>query len=307
MIADNSQNPTQKIALNLWFDHQAEEAARFYASLFEDSQVGDVSRYDKAMAEISGRPEGSAMTVAFTLAGQNFVGLNGGPEFQLNPSISLFVYCDSEAEVDNLFAGLATGGQILMPLQKYPFSEKYAWLQDRYGVSWQLYLGRRRGPKIAYSLLFVGKQCGHAEEAIQLYTSVFEDGRIEGISRYGRDAAPEIEGTVEHASFWLDGQEFMAMDSNREHNFAFNEALSFIVHCESQTEVDYFWNKLTAEGEEQPCGWLKDKFGVSWQIVPTVLADLLQGGDAVRVGRVMGSLLQMQKIDIAQLQQAYAE
>jgi predicted 3-demethylubiquinone-9 3-methyltransferase (glyoxalase superfamily) len=257
------------------------------------------------MAEISGRPEGSAMTVSFTLAGQNFVALNGGPEFQLNPSISLFVYCDTEAEIDRLFARFAEGGQILMPLQQYPFSEKYAWLQDRYGVSWQLYLGSPRGPKIAFSLLFVGEQCGHAEEAMQLYTSVFADGRIEGISRYGRDAAPEIEGSIQHASFWLEGQEFMAMDSNLAHNFAFNEALSFIINCENQTEVDYFWNKLTAEGEEQPCGWLKDKFGVSWQIVPTALTNLLQG-DPARVGRVTEALLQMQKIDIEQLQQAYA-
>ncbi len=306
MTAGNSQHPAQKIALNLWFDHQAEEAARFYGSLFENSQIGDVSRYDKVMAEISGRPEGSALTVSFTLAGQEFVGLNGGPQFQFNPSVSLFVYCDTKAEVDRLFAALAEGGEILMPLQKYPFSDWYAWLQDRYGVSWQLYLGSPRGSKIAFSLLFVNEQCGHAEEAMQLYTSVFENGRIEGISRYGRDAAPEIEGTVQHASFWLEGQEFMAMDSNQEHNFAFNEAMSIIINCDNQAEVDYFWDKLTAGGEEQPCGWLKDKFGVSWQVVPTALIELMQGEDAAGVVRMSEKLLQMRKIDIGELQQAYA-
>lgn len=305
MTNNQEQKMAPKITLNLWFNAQAEEAARFYTSLFQNSNLGEVARYDKATAEISGQPEGSAMVVPFELEGQHFVGLNGGPEFQFSPSISLFAYCHTEAEVDDLFAQLSDGGAILMPLQKYPFSEKYAWLQDKYGVSWQLYLGDPQGQKIAYSLLFVGKQSGKAEEAMQFYTSLFANGRIAGISRYGQNDSPEVPGTVQHASFWLEGQEFMAMDSNLAHNFTFNEALSFIVDCKDQEEVDYFWGQLTAAGEEQPCGWLKDKFGVSWQIVPRILTELMQDKDSRKAERVTQALLQMKKIDISQLERAY--
>lgn len=304
-MTNEAKNTAQKITPNLWFNTQAEEAANFYVSLFKNSKVGHINRYDKAAAEVSGQPEGSAMTVPFELAGQHFLALNGGPQFKFSPAISFFVYCDTEAEVDTLFAKFSEGGSILMPLQAYPFSDKYGWVQDRYGLSWQLYLGAPRGWKIVPSLLFVGEQCGQAEEAMQLYTSLFEEAQIEGITRYGEDEAPEIEGSVKHASFWLSGQEFMAMDSNREHDFAFNEAISFIVDCQDQEEVDYFWQKFTAAGEEGPCGWLKDKYGVSWQIVPQRLTELLADDDQEKAGRAMQAMLQMKKIDIEQLEQAY--
>ncbi|MEJ2752843.1 MAG: VOC family protein, partial [Chloroflexota bacterium] len=253
MAADTTKNRAQKITPNLWFDTQAEEAANFYVTLFDNSRIGEITRYDDASAEVSGQPQGSAMTVSFELAGQRFVALNGGPQFQFTPAISFFVYCPTEAEVDELYAELSDGGAVLMPLQKYPFNDRYAWVQDRFGVSWQLYLGEPRPWKIALSLMFVGDQSGKAEEAMQLYTSLFEDSSIEGVDRYGAGEAPEVEGTVRHASFWLDGQEFMAMDSNHQHNFTFNEAVSFIVDCRDQEEVDYFWDNLTAGGEEQPC------------------------------------------------------
>ncbi len=305
MSADETKDTAQKITPNLWFDNQAEEAAEFYVSLFDNARINDVTRYDEAMSEVSGQPPGSAMTVAFELQGQQFVALNGGPQFTFTPAISFFVYCPTESEVDELYAKFADGGSVLMPLQKYPFNDRYAWVQDKYGVSWQLYLGEPRQWKIALSMMFVGEQCGKAEEAMQLYTSLFEEVSIEGISRYGDGEAPEIEGTVMHASFWLDGQEFMAMDSNQQHNFTFNEAVSFIVDCQDQEEVDYFWDNLTAGGEEQPCGWLKDKYGVSWQIVPRQLMEMLNASDKEKAGRAAEAMLAMKKIDIAQLEQAF--
>ncbi|MDX1615419.1 MAG: VOC family protein [Candidatus Promineifilaceae bacterium] len=305
MSDDNVKATAQKITPNLWFDSQAEEAVEFYVSVFPDSSVGDISRYDGAAAEVSGQAEGSAMTVPFELAGYRFVALNGGPQFKLTPAVSFFVYCDTVDEVDELFAELSDGGAILMPLQAYPFSDRYGWVQDKYGLSWQLYLGHSRGPKIAPALLFVGEQSGKAEDAIQLYTSLFEDAHIEDIARYGQGEAPEVEGTVKQASFWLHGQEFMAMDSNREHNFTFNEAISFIVDCQDQGEVDHYWQGFTEGGEEGPCGWLKDEYGVSWQIIPTALTELLQDEDAEKAGRVMQAMLQMKKIEVKQLERAY--
>ena len=157
---------TQKITPFLWFDDKAEEAAQFYCSIFKNSKVGDITRYDEEGAKVSGRAKGSVMTVAFQLEGQQFVALNGGPLFK------------------------------------------------------------------------------------------------------------------------------------------FTEAVSFVVNCETQEEVDYFWSKLSVGGEESRCGWLKDKFGLSWQVVPTVLMELLQDKDAAKSQRVMKAMLQMDKIDIATLKQA---
>jgi predicted 3-demethylubiquinone-9 3-methyltransferase (glyoxalase superfamily) len=159
----------QKITPHLWFDDKAEEAVNFYVSLFKNSRISQVARYDEAGGEVSGRPKGSVMTIAFQLEGQDFVALNGGPEFK------------------------------------------------------------------------------------------------------------------------------------------FNESISFMVDCKSQDEVDYFWTKLSAGGEEQPCGWLKDRYGLSWQVVPTILPQMLRDEDAAKAERVMQAMLQMKKIEIAALEKAYSE
>jgi predicted 3-demethylubiquinone-9 3-methyltransferase (glyoxalase superfamily) len=298
----------QKITPNLWFDDQAEEAAHFYTSLFKDSRVGQVTRYDKATAEASGRPEGSAMTVDFRLAGQDFVALNGGPHFKFTPAISFLVTCSAEDEIDRLWRDLSQGGRTLMPLDAYPFSDKYGWLEDRYGVSWQLILANGEvEQKLVPSLMFVGNVCGKAEAAIALYTSVFPDAKLRQIMRYGADQAPDREETVMFADFELAGQLFAAMDSARAHDFTFTEAVSFIVNCETQEEVDRFWHALSAVPEAEQCGWLKDWFGVSWQIVPTVLPKLLSDPDQEKAQRVMQAMLQMKKLDIAALERAHTQ
>lgn len=300
---------SQPITPTLWFDSQAEAAASFYVSVFEDGAVGTTSHYDAAAAEISGQPEGSALTVEFEIEGQSFIALNGGPQFTFNPAISFMVNCPTKTEVDDLWEVLSAGGEALMPLDAYPFSERYGWTTDRYGVSWQLhYSADAQTRDIVPSLLFVGDQCGHAENAIEHYTSVFEDSAIGEIARYGPDQEPDAEGTIMYADFTLRGQRFAAMDSAHEHDFAFNEAISFVVHCDDQDAVDYYWTELTADGgEEGQCGWLTDRFGVSWQIVPTRLPDLLQNEDAEIASRVTEAMLSMQKLDIETLEAAAAE
>jgi predicted 3-demethylubiquinone-9 3-methyltransferase (glyoxalase superfamily) len=290
----------QKITPFLWFDDQAEEAVEFYTSLFDDSRVTNVARYGPA----GPGPEGSAMTVSFELAGQAFTALNGGPEFDFTPAISFFVSCATEAEVDALWAAMSEGGTTLMPLVNYPFSEKFGWVNDKYGVSWQLNLAPR-AQKITPFLMFVGEQQGRAEEAINLYISLFEDSSVENIV-YHTGQEGETAGTVQHAVFSLHGQDFMAMDSAQEHNFTFNEAVSLYVNCESQAEVNRLWEALTADGgEESQCGWLKDRFGLSWQIIPNALIELMGDEDAGKAQRVTEAMLQMRKIDIAGLQAAY--
>ncbi len=298
----------QKITSFLWFDDQAEEVADFYTSVFEDSGVGESTRYNKEGHEIHGKPEGSVMTVDFQIKGHEFTALNGGSAFRFTPAISFFAYCGTSEEVDRVWERLSDGGAPLMPLDSYPFSEKYGWIQDKYGLSWQVMIDETDAPqKIIPSLLFVQDKAGKAEEAIQFYTSVFKDAKQVEISRYGPDQ-PDDEGTVMYGRFSLEDQLFSAMDSaDPRHGFTFNEAISFMVHCQTQEEVDYYWEKLSADPKAEQCGWLKDKFGVSWQIAPDALFELT--GDPVRekAGRVYEAMLKMKKIDIGGLRAAYEQ
>ena len=143
-----------------------------------------------------------------------------------------------------------------------------------------------------------------AEEAMNFYTAIFKNSKISSVSRYG-EGGPGQQGSVMTATFELDGQEFMALNGGP--LFTFTEAISFFVNCETQAEVDELWEKLTEGGEESQCGWLKDKYGLSWQIVPSVLGELLNDPDAEKAGRVMNAMLQMKKIDIAGLRAAYEQ
>jgi len=308
------KNNKQKIIPNLWFDDQAEEAAGFYTSIFQNSSIGNISHYGKAGAKVSGKPEGSVMTVEFEIEGQKFIALNGGPVFKFNPSVSLMVNFDPSRDenarenIDMVWTELFDGGTALMPLDKYPFSERYGWVQDKYGLSWQLILSDPRGeerPFIIPSLMFAGAVCGKAEEAIGFYLSMFKNSKRGTVARYGSGQEPDKEGTIMFADFMIENQWFAAMDSARAHDFTFNEAVSFMVECATQEEIDYYWKRLTAEGEEGVCGWLKDKFGVSWQVNPTILDEMLLDPDKERVERVTEAFLNMKKFDIAALQKAY--
>jgi len=298
----------KKIIPNLWFDRQAEEAARFYTSVFKNSKVGAVTRASKAGFETHGLAEGTVMTAAFEIEGLPFIGINGGPLFKFNPSISFLVACRTKEEVDALWGRLAEGGAALMELGAYPFSERYGWTQDRYGLSWQVMaMGDRPiRQKVVPTLMFVGPQAGRAEEAMRLYASIFKNAKVEDIMRYGHDEEPDREGTVKHAGFRLEGQDFAAMDSALAHDFQFNEAVSLMVPCATQAEIDLFWAKLTADGgQESMCGWLKDKFGVSWQVTPVLLEEMLRDADPRKVERVTRAFLSMKKFDIAALERAY--
>ena len=154
-------------------------------------------------------------------------------------------------------------------------------------------------------LLFVGDACGKAEEASDFYLSVFKNAKRGAIARYPAGMEPDREGTVMFTDFKLEGQWFAAMDSAHMHDFTFNEAISFIVHCDNQAEIDHYWAALSAVPEAEQCGWLKDKYGVSWQIVPTAMDAMLASGDQEKIARVTEAFLNMKKFDIAELMQAF--
>jgi predicted 3-demethylubiquinone-9 3-methyltransferase (glyoxalase superfamily) len=292
----------QKITSHLWFDNQAKEAAGFYTSVFPASKITNVTT-------IHDTPSGDCDIVSFELAKQPFMAISAGPLFQFTPAVSFLIACQSKEEVDSLWKRLAEGGTVLMPLDTYPFSERYGWTQDKYGLSWQImYAGDQEiKQKITPVLMFVGDVCGRAEEAMRFYTSVFKEASIGDVVRYGKGEEPNREGTVRYASFTLDGQEFGAMDSALEHHFTFNEAISFMVYCNTQKEIDYYWEKLSAVPEAEQCGWLKDRYGVSWQIVPAAMDRMMADKDADRVARVTEAFLQMKKFDLATLEKAYQE
>ena len=283
----------QKISPHLWFDKEAREASEFYTSIFKDSRI-------KNTTTLHNTPSGSVDLVTIELSGQEFRLISAGPPFKFNPSVSFLVACKTKDEVDALWKRLSERGTALMELGEYPFSERYGWTQDRYGLSWQvMFAGEREiKQKITPTLMFVGDMCGKAEEAIQLYTSVFRRSKVGDILR-------EKEGIVKHAAFTLEGQDFAAMDSAREHKFAFNEAISFMVHCDKQEEIDHYWGKLSAVPGAEQCGWLKDKYGLSWQVVPSVLGEMLQDKDPKRIARVTEAVLKSKKFDIEALKKAY--
>ncbi len=287
----------------LWFDSNAEEAVTFYTSIFKNSSVGDMLKYDEVSAVPSGMPVGSILTIAFTLEGQPFAALNGGPIFKFTPATSFFVSCKDAAEVESYWNKLIEGGSVLMELQKYPFSEKYGWLQDKYGVSWQIGVGEAK-QKIRPSLLFVKEMSGKAEEAMDFYVSMFPNSSVGTKSRYGKEM-PQSEGKLNYGEMVLNGYHMVVMDSDMDHKFGFSQAISFDVSCDTQEEIDHFYDGLSEGGEKQPCGWVIDKFGVAWQVEPVVLYSMLMDKDPVKAKRAMTQMLKMQKLDIEPIQKAY--
>jgi predicted 3-demethylubiquinone-9 3-methyltransferase (glyoxalase superfamily) len=285
----------------LWFDDNAEAAAQFYTSLFANSRINTVTRYNDESSSAAGRPVGSVMTVAFELAGQEFLGLNGGPAFEFTPAISMFVACENDAEIESLFAKLSEG-KVLMPLQEYPFAKKYAWVQDRFGLSWQLMFAERE-QKITPCLLFTGINKGKAKEAMDFYTSVFPNSEVDFASEF--PAGEEYGGLLARGEFTLNGYTMAASDSPIEHEFNFSHAVSFMAYGETQQDIDTYWTKLLAGGgQEERCGWLADKFGVAWQVVPRALETIMKGNDPEHGHRATAALMKMVKIDIETLVKA---
>jgi predicted 3-demethylubiquinone-9 3-methyltransferase (glyoxalase superfamily) len=305
-MPNSSPASRQVITPFIWCDNEAEDAARLYTSLFDDGRITHVSRYSDAGHEAHGQPSGKVMVAGFEIAGLRISALNGGPAFKPTPSLSFFVRLDTEVEVDALWKGLGEGGSVLMPLDGYPWSRRYGWLQDRYGVSWQIAVHETaaRGTTITLSLMFARGNMGRAAEAIALYTRIFPDAAA-GQIQYRDPTDGEAAGSVLFGSFTLFGQQFSIMDAPGAHDFGFTEGLSLMVSCDTQAEIDHYWEALTADGgRESQCGWLKDRFGVSWQITPTVMEGLMASSDAAAADRLMTAMLKMKKLDIATLEAA---
>ena len=304
----------QKIVPHLWFDREAKEAAEFYTSIFPESEIVNAS-------VIRDTPSGDCDVMTFKLWGHKFMSISAGPLFKFNPTLSFIVNFDplffkgssspedeARKRLDFAWEKLSEGGTVLMPLDQYPFSPRYGWIQDKYGLSWQLILTDPEGeprPSIMPSLLFVGKNLGRAEEASKFYLSVFKNAKMGSLYRYGAGQEPDKPDAVMFSDFVIEDQWFSAMDSARVENAAFNESVSFMVYCKDQKEIDYYWEKLSAFPESEQCGWLKDKFGLSWQIVPVVMDEMMNDANPERSSRVTEAFMKMKKFDLAELERAY--
>lgn len=284
---------TNKIFPCLWFDGNGNEAAKFYTDTFNGKITVD-----------------TPSVINFELFGQRFMILNAGPQFKKNASVSFMVMCESADEAEKYWSALSAGGTVLMDLAEYPWSKKYGWVQDRYGVTWQIMFTEEPvAQKIVPTLMFIHQNNGKAMKAMQLYTGIFPNSEIRLVSKYGDDGAQtsDATGNIQHAQFTVDGYSIFCMDSSHDHQFDFNEAISIVVMTEDQTETDHFWNALSSDGgRASMCGWLKDRYGLSWQIVPKKLIELMNDPDPFKGKKVMESMMTMQKIDIAKLESAYS-
>ncbi len=289
----------QKIIPHLWYDKEAIEAAKWYVELFEDSKIIHTGI-------LNDTPSGDAQTVDFQLAGMRFSAISAGPYFSFNPSISLMVACSCSEEVDMLYSSLSAGGIELMPLGEYPFSKRYAWIQDKYGLSWQIMLveDMKEHQRIRPTLLFSEGVCGRAEEALNYYLSVF-DGSSKGyLNYYQAGEAMDHRAKINYSELNIRGNQIIAMDHGQGGDFTFNEAFSFMIPCADQAEIDYFWDKLSFVPEAEQCGWVKDQFGLSWQIVPENMEDIMANGTQEEMKRITVAFLKMKKLDIAALEKA---
>lgn len=305
MVTNWRMGMTQKITPNLWFESNAKEAVNFYTSAFPGGKVINTAYYpnsvEEGLADFQLDLAGKELTIDFELCEYRFTAINAGPEFTFNPSVSFMVNFDpsrdeeAQARLDELWNQLLDGGEVLMPLDEYPYSKRYGWVQDRYGLSWQLILADPDGdprPYIIPSLAFSQENNNHAEEAIEFYTSIFHGSKRGITARYETDTGPAQAGSLMFGDFMLEDQWFAAMDSGVDQTFSFNEAVSFLIACKDQAEIDYFWERLSAVPESEQCGWLKDKYGLSWQVVPENMEELMMRPGAFK------TMMNMKKIVI---------
>lgn len=276
----------QRIVPNLWFDRNADEAAAFYAAALPDTLTDARVTYPtEDLPDFQADRAGETLSVDVVIDGYRMTLINGGPHFTPTPAISFFLNFDpsrlpdARGDLDRVWAALSEGGTVLMPLDAYDFSPHYGWVADRFGVNWQLMLTDPAGeprPFVIPNLMFCGPAQGRAREAVDRYVALFPEARVGN-----RVAYPDSEEIV-FSEFQLHGEWLTAMDSAVEQPFTFSPGVSLLVNARGQEEIDHLWEGLSAVPELEQCGWLQDRFGVSWQIAPENIAELMERPGAYR-------------------------
>ena len=290
----------QKIIPHLWFDKEADEASKFYMSLFEDSKLKDKTI-------LNSTPSGTVEMITIELAGQEFMLLSAGPYFTFTPAISFVIACNTVDEVNKLWEKMIDGGEALMPLSHIRLVKNMVgWPTDtdypgKSCISETLTSNKKSHLPFCLSgnnMEILKKQLHSilAYFMIQILTISTNMVRVRNPINRERSCTGHIT---------LENLDFIAMESAHEHHFSFNEAISFLVNCDTQEEIDYYWEKLSAVPEAEQCGWLKDKFGISWQINPSIMNEMMSKNEPEKLAKVTEAFLKMKKFDIAELVKAY--
>ena len=290
----------QTIIPHIWINRVADDATEFYLSALPDTRVVERWTYpEEGLLDFQEEFAGEPLTVEFDIGGYRLAMINAGDEFTPTPAISFFLNFDpsqrddARGDLDRTWARLTDGGQVLLELGEYPFSPHYGWVADRYGVNWQLMLTDPEGeprPFVIPNLMFCGPAQNKAQEAVDFYASVFPEAQVGNRVHYEGST-----DSVIFSEFQIRGEWLTAMDSAVEQPFTFTPGISLLFNARGQEEIDHLWNALSAVPEAEQCGWLQDRYGVSWQIAPDNLNELLERPGAY------AHLMEMKKIVIAEL------
>lgn len=285
-----TQTLSPSLSIALWCNGSTDEAAQFYTRVFRDASI---------VKQVPG------LTTALSIHGFQLSLINGDDRYVPNQYISCILNFDpllfggeaqARAYLDELYEELSTGG-VLMELGEYPFSPRYAWVRDRFGMTWQLMLTNPAGdprPFVVPSFMFGGTNHGNAEEATNGWISMFDDARRGTLYHYPEGSPLEADAVM-FTDFNLHGTWMAAADSGTFHDFTFTPGVSVVLSCRTQEEINYYWEQLSAIPEAERCGWCVDRWGISWQVVPHNIAELM----ADKAARE--KILLMGKIDLSQL------
>ncbi|MFU2181304.1 VOC family protein [Streptococcus hyovaginalis] len=282
---------------HLWYDTEAREAVERYTSLFPDSGL-DWSY------TITDTPSGDAEMIHFHLGDTTMAAISAGPYFQLNESISLMIDLSSKEELNRIYKGLMDGGRELMPLDEYDFSPYYAWVEDKYGLSWQLSYNPEitESFRVSFCLLFSEDQVGLAENALKTYQECFVGSYVERISYYQSGEALLEEAKINYSQLRIGNQDLILMDHGYGGENSFNEAFSFMLLVDTQEEADAYYEHLSAVPEAEICGWTKDTYSVSWQIVPRMMMASQLTSSQEKMQTLNQAILKMKRLDIAEIE-----
>ena len=287
----------QNLFVNLWMQGTGEEAGEFYARALPEATSEIESRYpSEGLLDFQQPFAGKPLTVSLWVRGTKITLVNAGGEFTPNPSISIILVfnADQRESLDATWAALMEGGTALMPLDTYPFSAHYGWVNDKYGVSWQLMESDEPvepRSSVIPALMFGGAAQNRAAEAIEFYTQVL-GAKLDSAFPYGAPTEVATAEALMYAQFTLGEDCVAAMDSGVRQDFTFTPGVSLEWHCDGQEEIDRVWEAMSAVPEAEACGWLTDKFGVSWQIVPSNMGELMERPGAFE------NMLKMKKLVI---------
>lgn len=294
----------QRIVPNIWTNRSADEAADFYLAAFPEARIVEKTTYPQdGLLDFQQEFAGKTLGISLEIGGYQLMLINAGDEFTLTPAISFFLNfdpafrVDARGDLDRVWQALAADGQVLMDLGEYPFSKRYGWVQDKFGVNWQIILTDPEGeprPFVVPNLMYSGPAQNQAAEAVDFYLEVLPESKLGSRVTYPAAQGPATEDSVIFSDFQVYGHWLSAMDSGVEQPFSFNPGVSLQINVSGQAELDRIWAELSAVPEAEQCGWLTDRYGVSWQVTPDNLDELLAKPGA------FARFLQMKKIQIDQ-------